>query len=132
VKNNVKCGHKIPENLDGDLTKLNKYFVVQIPRIARVYPSCRHVIAISIVVMYIDNNGLMTKCVLVKLLQEWFDDTKQAENEMLSEVKFEWFLGVWYTYNHFTGSVVVDQESTIDRLLSKITVYASRLHRDDW
>jgi len=62
VKNNVKSGHKIPENFDGDLTELNEYFVVEIPMSARVYPSCRHAIAVSIVVMYIDNTGSKTKC----------------------------------------------------------------------
>ncbi len=38
---------------------------------------------------------------------------------MVPEGKFEWFLGVRYTYDHSTGSVKVDQESTIDRLLEK-------------
>ena len=37
----------------------------------------------------------------------------------MSEGKFKWFLGLWYTYNHSTGSVVTDQESTIDRRLEK-------------
>jgi hypothetical protein len=57
--------------------------MVEIPQDARVYPSCRHAIAILIVVMYVDNNGLR------------------------------------YTYDHSTGSVKADQESTIDRLLDK-------------
>jgi hypothetical protein len=60
--------------------------MVEIPHDARVYPSCRHAIAILIciiVVMYVDNNGLR------------------------------------YTYDHSTGSVKADQESTIDRLLDK-------------
>ncbi len=39
--------------------------------------------------------------------------------EMVPEGKFEWFLGVRYTYDHATDSVQADQESTIDRLLDK-------------
>ncbi len=52
---------------------------------------------------------------------QWFDDSlkKQGEIEMVPEGKFEWFLGVRYTYDHSTGSVQTDQESTIDRLLDK-------------
>jgi hypothetical protein len=38
---------------------------------------------------------------------------------MVPEGKFEWLLGVRYTYDHSTGSVKADQESTIDRLLEK-------------
>ncbi len=34
--------------------------MVEIPQDARVYQSCRHAIAILIVVMYVDNNGLRT------------------------------------------------------------------------
>ena len=60
VKNNVKSGYKIPGNFNGDLTELNEHFMVEIPHDARVYPSCRHAIAIFIVVMYVDNNGLRT------------------------------------------------------------------------
>ena len=118
VKNNVKSGYKIPENFNGDLTELNKHFMVEIPKSARVYPSCRHAIAILIVVMYVDNNGLRTNA---KELVQWFDDSlkKQGEIEMVPEGKFEWFLGVCYTYDHSTGSVKADQESTIDRLLEK-------------
>jgi hypothetical protein len=41
VKNNVKSGYKIPENFNGDLTELNEHFMVEIPKSARVYPSCR-------------------------------------------------------------------------------------------
>ena len=118
VKNNVKSGYKIPENFNGDLTELNEHFMVEIPHDARVYQSCRHAIAILIVVMYVDNNGLRTNA---KELVQWFDDSlkKQGEIEMVPEGKFEWFLGVRYTYDHATGSVQADQESTIDRLLDK-------------
>ena len=59
-----------PQNsrkLDGDLTDLNEYFVVDIPMSAPVCPSCRKVIAILIAItfrqeylMYVDNNGLRT------------------------------------------------------------------------
>ncbi len=68
--------------------------------------------------MYVDNNGLRTNS---KELVQWFDDSlkAQGEIEMVSEGKFEWFLGVRYTYDHSTGSVEADQESTIDRLLQK-------------
>ena len=68
--------------------------------------------------MYVDNNGLRTNA---KELVQWFDDSlkKQGEIEMVPEGKFEWFLGVRYTYDHATGSVQADQESTIDRLLDK-------------
>jgi hypothetical protein len=59
VKNNVKRGYKIPENFNGDLTELNVYFMVEIPQNARVYQSTRHDIAILIVVMCVDNNGLL-------------------------------------------------------------------------
>ena len=104
VKNNVKIGYKIPENFNGDLTELNEHFMVEIPKSDRVYPTCRHAIAILIVVMYVDNNGLRTNA---------------KELEMVPEGKFEWFLGVCYTYDHSTGSVQADQESTIDRLLEK-------------
>ncbi len=105
MKNNVKSGYKIPENFNGDLTELNEHFMVEIPKSARVYPTfmtCRHAIAILIVVMYVDNNGLRTN---VKELVQWFDDSlkKQGEIEMVPEGKFEWFLGVRYTYNHSTG-----------------------------
>jgi hypothetical protein len=37
---------------------------------ARVYPSCRH--AIAIVVMHIDNNGMRTNA---EDLVPWFDDS---------------------------------------------------------
>ncbi len=60
MKNNVKSGYKIPENFNDDPTELNEHFKVEIPQDARVYPSCRHAIAILIVVMYVDNNGLRT------------------------------------------------------------------------
>jgi hypothetical protein len=68
--------------------------------------------------MYLDYNGLRTNA---KDLVQWFDDSlkKQGEIEMVPEGKFEWFLGVCYTYNHSTGSVKADQESTIDRTLEK-------------
>ncbi len=59
VKNNVKRAYKIPENFNGDLTELNVYFMVEIPQNARVYQSTRHDIAILIVVMCVDNNGLL-------------------------------------------------------------------------
>ena len=116
VKNNVKKGHKIPENFD--LNELNEHLTVEIPLSARVYPSCRHAIAILIVVMYVDNNGLRTNA---KELVQWFDDSlkAQGEIEMVPEGKFEWFLGVRYTYNLSDGSISADQESTIDRLLQK-------------
>jgi hypothetical protein len=104
VKNNVKSGYKIPENFNGDLTELNEHFIVEIPKSARVYPTCRHVIAILIVVMYVDNNGLRTNN---KEFVQWFDDS------LKSKVKLKW------TYDHSTGSVQADQESTIDRLLEK-------------
>ncbi len=118
VKNNVKSAYKIPENFNGDLTELNEHFMVEIPQDARVYQSCRHVIAILIVVMYADNNGLRTN---TKELVQWFDYSfkKQGEIEMVPEGKFEWFLGVRYTYDHSTGSVQADQQSVIDRLLEK-------------
>ena len=97
---------------------LNEHLTLEIPLSARVYPSCRHAIAILIVVMYVDNNGLRTNA---KELVKWFDDSlkAQGEIEMVPEGKFEWFLGVRYTYNYSTGSVEADQESTIDRLLQK-------------
>jgi hypothetical protein len=55
------------------------------------------------------------------MVEQWFDDSlkRQGEIEMVPEGKFEWFLGVRYTYDHSTGSVQADQESTIDRLLEK-------------
>ena len=34
---------------------------------------------------------------------------KQGETEMVTEGKFEWFLGMWYTYNHSIDSVEADQ-----------------------
>ena len=91
---------------------------MEIPLSARSYPSCRHAIAILIVGMYVDNNGLRTNA---KERVQWFDDSlkAQGEIEMVPEGKFEWFLGVRYTYDHSTGSVEADQESTIDRLLQK-------------
>ena len=100
------------------LTELNEHFMVEIPKSARVYPTRHHAIAILIVVMYVDNNGLSTNA---KELVQWFDDSlkRQGEIEMVPEGKFEWFLGVWSTCNHSTGSVMTDQESTIDRLLKK-------------
>jgi hypothetical protein len=75
VKNNVKNGYKIPENFNGDLTELNEHFMVEIPKSARVYASCRHDIVILIVVMYVDNNGLGTNA---KELVQWFDDSQKA------------------------------------------------------
>jgi hypothetical protein len=56
----MKSGYKFLENFNGDLTELNELFMVEIPLSARVYPTCRHAIAILIVVMYVDNNGLKT------------------------------------------------------------------------
>ena len=97
---------------------LNEHLTLEIPLSARVYPSCRHAIAILIVVMYVDNNGLRTNA---KELVKWFDDSlkAQGEIEMVPGGKFEWYLGVRYTYDHSTDSVEADQESTIDRLLQK-------------
>ena len=53
--------------------------------------------------------------------EQWFDESlkTQGEIEMVPERKFECFLGVRYKYDHSTGSVEADQESTIDRLLQK-------------
>ena len=65
---------------------------------ARVYPSCRNVIAILIAIafrqehlMYVDNNGLRTHA---KELVQWCDDSlkKQGEIEMVPEGKFEWLV----------------------------------------
>ena len=36
LKNNVKKGHKVPENFD--LNELNEHLTVEIPLSARVYP----------------------------------------------------------------------------------------------
>ena len=112
----MKKDHKVHENFD--LNELNEHLTLEIPLSARVYPSCRHAIAILIVVMYVDNNGLRTNA---KELVQWFDDSlkAQGEIEMVPEGKFEWFLGVRYTYNLSDGSISADQESTIDRLLQK-------------
>ncbi len=65
-----KFSEERPQNsrkLDGDLTDRNEHFVVDIPMSARVYPSCRNVIAILIAIafgqehlMYVDNNGFRT------------------------------------------------------------------------
>jgi hypothetical protein len=79
VKNNVKTGYKIPENFNGDLTELNEHFMVEIPHDARVYQSCRHAIAILIVVVYVDKNGLRTNA---KELVQWFDDSLKKEGDI--------------------------------------------------
>jgi hypothetical protein len=75
-------------------------------------------VSVLIVVMYVDNNGLRTKS---KELVTWFDDSlkKEGDIEMVTVGKFEWFLGVRYTYDQSTGSVQTDQDPTIDRLLEK-------------
>ncbi len=77
VKNNLKKGHKVPENFD--LNELNEHLIVEIPLNACVDPSCRHAIAILIVVMYVDNNGLRT------------NSKAQGEIEMVPKGNFEWF-----------------------------------------
>ncbi len=112
----VKKGHTVPENFD--FNELNEHLIVEIPLSVRVYPSFRHPIGILIVVMYVDNNDLRTNG---KELVQWFDESlkAQGEFEIVTEGKFEWFLGVFYTYDHSTDSVETDQESTIDRLLQK-------------
>ncbi len=85
VKNNVKKGHKVPENFD--LNELNEHLTVEIPLSARVYPSCRHAIAILIVVMYVDNNGLRTNA---KELVQWFDDSLKAHDSPNHKTKLKW------------------------------------------
>lgn len=121
VKNNVKKGHEVPENFD--LNELNENLTVEIPLSACVYPSCRHAIAILIVVIYVDNNGLRTNA---KELVPWFDDSLKAQGEIgMVPGNFEWFLGVRYTYNLSDGSVSADQESNIDRPISEKTTIKS-------
>ncbi len=58
VKSDVKSGYNTP--VINDLTELNEHLAVEIPMSARVYPSGRHAIAIPIVVMCVNNNGLKT------------------------------------------------------------------------
>ncbi len=61
VKN--KFSEERPQNyrkLDGDLTDLNEHFVVDIPMSARVYPSCRNVIAVLIAITF--GQELLAEC----------------------------------------------------------------------
>ena len=81
VKNNMKKDHKVPENFD--LNEFNEHLIVEIPLSARAYPSCRHTIAILIVVMYVDNNGLRT---YAKELVQWCSISSTTEGSESAQI----------------------------------------------
>jgi len=67
-------------------TEIGQHFMVEIPKSARVYPSCRHAIAILIVVMYVDNNGLRTNAKRRKDCMVYFQQNKKRRKPRVKSV----------------------------------------------
>ena len=115
-ENNIKGA---PNLTTDDLLERGAFHTMEtVPPEQRIYPSCPHPVAIMIVAMYVDNNGIRHNC--DELVEEFETKVKQDGRIKLNrEGGMEWFLGVRYSFNSETGEVTADQEAYIDSLLDK-------------
>jgi hypothetical protein len=114
--NNIKGA---PDLTTDDLLERGAFETMEtVPPEQRIYPSCPHPVAIMILAMYVDNNGIRHNC--DELVEEFEAKVKQDGRIKLNrEGGMEWFLGVRYSFNSKTGEVTADQEAYIDSLLDK-------------
>ena len=111
--NNIKGA---PDLTADDLLERGAFETMEtVPPEQRIYPSCPHPVAIMILAMYVDNNGIRHNC--DELVEEFEAKVKQDGRIKLNrEGGMEWFLGVRYSFNSETGEVTADQEAYIDSL----------------
>ena len=107
-------------HLEADDLLRNGYFrtMPTIPQRERRYPSCPHAIAAVIIVTYVDNLALKFNC--RELKDQWHADVKKDGRITLQEEgTFEWFLGLRWRINPFTGETTADMEAYSHMLLHR-------------
>jgi len=91
-----------------------------VPMSMRVFLLCCHPMAVMILVMHLDNNGIRHNC--EDLVQELEKSVKQDGRISLQrEGELDWFksLSVGDTYDKITGAIGSKQEACINRVLVK-------------
>ena len=89
-----------------------------VPLEQRVYPDCPHSIAVTIICMYVDNNGVRTNA--RSMVDEFLAAVKVDGRILLNlEGDMSWFLSMRYITDPVTGAIIADQHPYIVTLLKK-------------
>jgi hypothetical protein len=91
---NVRKGSKTAKEL-WTLTTLADLEVI--PEEDRVYPDCPHDVAVDIILLYVDNAGVLSNC--PTLVQQFHADVRtEGSIDLIFTGNLSWFLGVRYSY----------------------------------